>query len=314
MPSAQTCQSQDKFECDGEELFYSYLEWSDVECGVCGGDSVTGERLKKNLDVWNEMGASKFVMDVIQRGYYLPFNRIPKVKFMRNHKSCEHHSEFVKQSVMELVRSGAGKPISQSEVAFCSPLGVVEGRKLRLILDLRGVNECLTLKKFKLDDIRMATQIYQKNDYVVCFDLKSGYHRINIAEEHHKYLCFSWEGKFFSFTVLPFGLSSAPYIFTKVVRVLVKFWRASGVRCMMYFDDGSAAGDSYEEALAIGKFLEYTLVRAGFVINYKKSHFTPTQFPVMLGFQLNLCDGICFVTQERIDKFKSHLSVIANFP
>ena len=46
------------------------------------------------------------------------------------------------------------------------------------------------------------------------FDLKSGYHPIHILQEHQTFLGFSWVvngvRKFFVFTVLPFGLSSAP--------------------------------------------------------------------------------------------------------
>ena len=56
------------------------------------------------------------------------------------------------------------------------------------------------------------------------------------------FLGFSWVvngvRKFFVFTVLPFGLSSAPYIFTKVVRVLVRYWRSHAVRITVYLDDG----------------------------------------------------------------------------
>ena len=51
------------------------------------------------------------------------------------------------------------------------------------------------------------------------FDLKSGYHHIEIFEGHQTYLGFSWKGadsnltKFYVFTGLLFSLSSAPHIF-----------------------------------------------------------------------------------------------------
>ena len=38
---------------------------------------------------------------------------------------------------------------------------------------------------------------------------------IDIAEEHRKYLGFSWQKRYYVFTVLPFGLSTACYIFYK---------------------------------------------------------------------------------------------------
>ena len=64
------------------------------------------------------------------------------------------------------------------------------------------------------------------------FDLTSGYHHIDIRPSQRTYLGFSWvkEGtrKYYVLTVLPFGLATACYIFTKVMRLLVKFWRGMG--------------------------------------------------------------------------------------
>lgn len=58
------------------------------------------------------------------------------------------------------------------------------------------------------------------------FDLKSGYHHVDIHEDSQTYLEFSWgEGahrKCYAFQVLSFGLASACYVFTKLLRPLVK--------------------------------------------------------------------------------------------
>ena len=43
------------------------------------------------------------------------------------------------------------------------------------------------------------------------------------------------------FTVLPLGLASACYMFTKLVRPLVKYWRGRGLRIIVYLDDGLCA-------------------------------------------------------------------------
>ena len=45
------------------------------------------------------------------------------------------------------------------------------------------------------------------------FDLKSGYHNVDIFAEHKKFLAFAWKFidgsvRYFIFSVLPFGLSS----------------------------------------------------------------------------------------------------------
>ena len=80
------------------------------------------------------------------------------------------------------------------------------------------------------------------------FDLKSGYHQIDILENHQKFLGFSWVfpdqkiPRYFVFTVLPFRLCSAPYIFTKLVREFVKFLRLHAIRVTVYLDDGLVSG------------------------------------------------------------------------
>ena len=76
---------------------------------------------------------------------------------------------------------------------------------------------------------------------MLSFDLKSGYHHVEIFEGHQTYLGFSLKHsnsnqvKFYVFTVLPFGLSSAPHVFTKIVKPLEKHWRHQGI-CVA--DDG----------------------------------------------------------------------------
>ena len=39
--------------------------------------------------------------------------------------------------------------------------------------------------------------LFEKGDYLFSFDLKSGYHHVDIAEAQCKYLGFAWEGHFY---------------------------------------------------------------------------------------------------------------------
>ena len=118
----------------------------------------------------------------------------------------------------------------------CNPLTVAGSKKkTRLVLDLRHVNKYLDFLKFKYEDLRTAWQYYEKNAYFITFDLKIGYHHISINENYKKYLGFAWkfpDGKvrYFQFKVLPFGLASACYMFTKLMRLLVKKWRSQGIK------------------------------------------------------------------------------------
>ena len=78
---------------------------------------------------------------------------------------------------------------------------------------------------------------------MLSFDLKSGYHHIEIASNDQTYLGFAWqsdnqETKLHVFTVLPLGMSTAPHIFTKTLKPLVKHWRHQGLRVALFLDDG----------------------------------------------------------------------------
>ena len=120
--------------------------------------------------------------------------------------------------------------------------------KKRLILDLRYVNGHVYKDKIKFEDWKCFEHYWErKKGYLFKFDLKNGYHHIDIFKPHQKFLGFSWIFKgniVFLFTVLPFGLTSAPFIFTKVVRPLVKL---NSVNITCFLDDGIVIEYNYEE-------------------------------------------------------------------
>ena len=121
--------------------------------------------------------------------------------------------------------------------------------KKRLILDLRHVNLLVYKQKFKCEGLHTIRSAFSKEYFVFSFDLKSGYHHVDIFPDHRRYLAFSWDfgsghTRYFQFTVLPFGLSSATFIFTKLLKPLEARWRAQGIPIAIFFADGVGAGSS----------------------------------------------------------------------
>ncbi|KAI8518767.1 hypothetical protein Bbelb_020240 [Branchiostoma belcheri] len=68
-------------------------------------------------------------------------------------------------------------------------------------------------------------------------DLKDAYFTVPIFHNHRKYLRFIWKDSLYEFAVLPFGLSSAPRVFTKILKPIAAQLRALGVRLVIYLDD-----------------------------------------------------------------------------
>ena len=107
--------------------------------------------------------------------------------------------------------------------------------------------------------------------------------------------------KFFVFTVLPFGLSTAPLVFTKVVRPLEKYWRFNSIKITCFLDDGLGIDNTFENALEKFTFVSNSLTRAGFIVNSEKSIWQPTKVLTWLGIEVDLNNDTLKISSERID-------------
>ncbi|VDI41678.1 Hypothetical predicted protein [Mytilus galloprovincialis] len=126
---------------------------------------------------------------------------------------------------------------------------------------------------------------------------------------------FCWNNKFYCFTVLAFGLSSAPYLFTKCLRPIVKYWRENGVDIVLYIDDGLGMGKNKQEASECSSFVKTSLLEAGFLINMDKSIFEPVQCLEWLGLVWNSSDFSISISDRRIENtITSLVAVLNDFP
>lgn len=72
--------------------------------------------------------------------------------------------------------------------------------------------------------------------------------------------------KDFQFTVLPFGLSSAPYLFTKLLKPILTSWRCNGIPMAIFLDDGLGGGINTIKAKINSLTVRADLTRYGFLI------------------------------------------------
>ena len=231
-------------ELDGESQINFKMGW---EIELPRGDEVAKVvvkgRLKASIAFWEEeLKAPTPIIRTIEHGYVLPLKSEPTPYVQGNHHSAIKNSSFVQQSLAELTVSECIVQVPKLP-HVCSPLSVVENKtgKKRLVINLRHLNRFLWKQKFKYEDLRVAMLLLNKGEFLFSFDLKSGYHHVDIAECHWKYLGFTWQEKFYVFTVLPFGLSTACYAFTKLLRPLVRHWRSKGLKIVVDLDDGLCA-------------------------------------------------------------------------
>jgi len=68
--------------------------------------------------------------------------------------------------------------------------------------------------------LRTAALLFEKGEYL---DIKSGYHHLDIHPDQTRFLGFQWE-KNRKALLLSFGLCTTPYVFTKLMKPLIKSW------------------------------------------------------------------------------------------
>lgn len=208
----------------------------------------------------------------------LLFLSLPEPAVVRSNRSSLAHAKFVEDAIRELVESGRVLEVAVPPL-LVNPLSVsvqATGKKKSLILDLRYVNQCLRKMRVKYEDWKIALS-YMTEAFMFSFDLQSEYHHIEMFEGHQTYLGFSWKHgssnltKFYVFTVLPFGLLSAPNISTKTLKPLEKHWRLQGICIAIFLDDCWAIERDREVCSSISKAAKTDLGEAGFITNDEKS-------------------------------------------
>ena len=165
-------------------------------------------------------------------------------------------------------------------------------------------------QQFKCEDVKVALKVLSKGFYLFKFDLKSSYHHVEIFPDHRRFLAFSWDFgngvlKHFQFAVLPFGLSSAPYLFTKLLRPVITSWRCKGIPMENFLDDGLGGGASKMKAKINSLTVHADLLKFGFAVNEEKSIWEPVQIITWLGTVLDTNQGFISVTEQRISKLKA---------
>lgn len=174
----------------------------------------------------------------------------------------------------------------------------------RPIINLKSLNKFLLYRHFRMEGIQTLRHIVRKGDWLAKIDLKDAYLTVPIKPDFRKFLCFKWEGKFYSFVSMPFGLASAPRAFTKLLRPVAAFLRKEGFRLVVYLDDILILATSKEEARAAIKKVRALLESLGFVISSEKSVEEPSQIMEYIGLVIHSVPMSFTLTEKKISDIK----------
>ena len=123
-------------------------------------------------------------------------------------------------------------------------------------------------------------------EWVSSIGLSDAYLHIPIHPHSKKYLRFCHRYQVFQFSSLPFGLSTAPQVFTMIVKEVKLTALSRGLRLHQYLDNWLIRSQSREEALVNTQAVVDLTQPLGWIINQEKSELNPTQVFFVRGLQI----------------------------
>ncbi len=143
--------------------------------------------------------------------------------------------------------------------------------------------------------MRSIHQNMRLDDWTVFIDLQDAYLHVPICRASRRYLRFVSEGRTYQFKVLPFGIATAPKVFTKLMLVLAAAARVRGVPLFHYLDDWLLRHQSPDQLLSNLSIVWDLMHRLGLIPNLEKSDLIPSQ---------DFCYvGMNFITNRNIVRF-----------
>ena len=279
-----------------------------------------GGRLQHFVEEWKSIGAPESVLKIIS-GYSLPFVTQPPVSLPSTNSftrlSQPELIRVVDEEVESLLNKGAIEEVPASEPGYFSHLFCVPkpDGKWRPILNLKKLNSNhLEVPHFRMDTIRDVALLIRQNDFAASVDLKDAYFQIPINRRHRRFLRFGWKKKLYQFLVLPFGLSPAPLIFTRVTKPLKAFLQAKRIRLIIYLDDILILGATEEECRNNVDELLHLLHRLGFIVNYQKSSLSPSRKFRFLGLDWDTKAGLIGIDEIKRLAIVTRASTILKNP
>ena len=251
-----------------------------------------GGRLRHFASAWLSVTDDPWVLSTVSFGHMLDFIGLPVQNSIPS--ACVMSSDMVAvvdDEITTLLSKGAIRPVLSgcSGDGFLSNLFAIPKKSggFRVILNLKRLNQFLAYRHFKMEGLDCVKYLIERGDWMVKLDLQDAYHLVAVFPDHCKFLRFVWKEIFYEYVCLPFGLCSAPRVFTKLLRPVVAYLRSLGIRLIIYLDDLLILNGSISGLLHDLKIVIDLLELLGFIINCKKSVFTPQQLMEYLGMLID---------------------------
>ena len=177
----------------------------------------------------------------------------------------------VERELDRLVAEGTLKPVQYAEwAAPIVPVLKSDGESLRICGDFKQtVNAAAKVDRYPLPKVEDLFATLAGGKVFTKLDLRQAYQQVLLDEDSQKLVTINTQKGLFQFTRLPFGVSSAPGIFQRLMENILQ-----GIpKVTVYLDDILIAGSSEAEHLTLLEKVLTRLQQAGLRVSKDKCSF-----------------------------------------
>lgn len=186
--------------------------------------------------------------------------------------------------------------------------------KRRLVLDARYINLWLRYVPFKFETVFDVVRRGTEGAFMSTWDLKAGYHHVLMAPHMWTLLGFRLQEQYYVFSCLPFGLSQAPYVFTRIMRCAHEGCVAWGYKLTSMIDDASIVHECRGTAAAHTLAAVWLEAALGFVHAVPKCQLWPEHRQQFLGFVCDWALGQLRVPEQKLQRLAVHATQLGRVP
>lgn len=165
-----------------------------------------------------------------------------------------------------------------------------------------------------MESIYSVRNLLQKDCFMAKIDLKDSYLHISIWESSQKFLRIAIPiGKkvyHFQTWALPFGLSSSPRIFTKILAEALAPLRLQAITINPYLDDLLFIAPTKEKLLKDLIVAQQWLSQLGWIINREKSNLFPSQEILFAVYTISSKEQKIILPLEKVDHMGQRIAQI----
>ena len=162
---------------------------------------------------------------------------MPPRQYFPNSSSCKEFTSFIAAELLDRIKNGSirvcGKVGECDMPKIIMPL-TVEPSKPRLCHDDRYLNLWTKDVPFKLQTLKDAHRLIDKDACMITCDEKSGYDHVRLTEESQTYFGLQFGGWIMSYTTLVFGWKASPYVYQTIGMRVTSYMRNLGIRNLQY--------------------------------------------------------------------------------